>query len=114
MKFDEFMNHCTACGGNLTAMLMSGIKAVAPEVYVDMPYRKYEFDEVCFIVNHLCYDRPHYRCNISTNGQFIEHGYDGKFHYREATAEERCMSIRDFYIMYNGMSAEEFDTVMQK
>ena len=112
MKFDEFLDNCIACGGNLTAMLMSGIKAVALEVHEAMPDRKYEFDEVCFIVNHLCSDRPHYRCNISINGQFIEFGHDGTFHYREATAEERSLSIKDFYVKYNGMSEEEFDAVM--
>lgn len=58
MTLDTFMNHCTACGGNWTAMLMTGIKEVAPEVYDQMPDRNYEFDEVCFIVNHLCSDRP--------------------------------------------------------
>lgn len=36
MTFDEFLNHCFACGGNLGAMLLTGIKALFPE----------DFDEV--------------------------------------------------------------------
>lgn len=39
MTLDTFMNHCTACGGNWTAMLMTGIKEVAPEVYDQMTDR---------------------------------------------------------------------------
>ena len=30
---DEFLNNCTACGGNWVAMLLSGIKAVFPDEY---------------------------------------------------------------------------------
>lgn len=113
MKFDEFLNNCIACGGNITAMLMTGIKAVAPDVYKAMPDRKYEFDEVCFIVNHLCSDRPHYRYNISINGQLIEFGYDGKFHYRKATETERKLSIKEFYMKYNNISEEEYNSIME-
>ena len=29
----EFLNNCTACGGNWVAMLLSGIKRVFPEHY---------------------------------------------------------------------------------
>lgn len=107
MKFDEFLHHCTACGGNWTAMIMTGIKAVAPDVYASMPERTYEFDEVCFIANHLCEDRPHYRFNLSF-GQVIEYGADGTFHYRAATDEERNMSQKEFFCKYNGVTEEEY------
>ena len=32
-----FLSHCTACGGNWNAMLLSGIKALYPEVYAAIP-----------------------------------------------------------------------------
>ena len=100
MTFDEFKNHCTACG-NWTAMLISGIKEVAPEVYEQMPDVSYSFDDVVFIVNHLCYDRPHFRYNVSLNGLYIEHGGDGKFIFREATREEMAMPFGEFHARYN-------------
>lgn len=102
MTLDTFMNHCTACGGNWTAMLMTGIKKVAPEVYDQMPDRNYEFDEVRFIVNHLCSDRPHFRYNISMKGYVLEWTPEGKLTDRRATDAERDMSIREFYKVYNG------------
>ena len=102
MTLDTFMNHCTACGGNWTAMIMTGIKEVAPEVYDQMPDRTYEFDEVCFIANHLCSDRPHFRYNISMNGYVLEWTPEGKLTDRKATEEEMQMSIREFYRVYNG------------
>ena len=34
---DIFLNHCTACGGDWNAMLLSGIKALYPEVYDAIP-----------------------------------------------------------------------------
>ncbi len=103
MSLDDFLGECTACGGNWTAMFMSGIKAVAPEIYDAMPDRDYSFDEVCFICNHLCYDRPHLRFNLSIEGNIIEHNQDGTFVYRKATESERDMSMREFDRVYNGI-----------
>lgn len=37
MSCDEFLNSCTACGGNWGGMLLSGIKRLAPEVYDAIP-----------------------------------------------------------------------------
>ena len=55
MKFDEFLKQCTACGGNWSAMLMTGIERVAPDVYKEMPDRSYTFEELCFTINRfLC------------------------------------------------------------
>ena len=102
MTLDTFMTHCTACGGNWTAMIMTGIAEVAPEVYDQMPDRSYEFDEVCFIANHLCSDRPHFRYNISRSGHVLEWTPEGKLVDREATDAERDMSIREFDKVYNG------------
>ena len=105
MTLDTFMKNCIACGGNWTAMLMTGIEKVAPEVYDQMTDRTYEFDEVCFIVNHLCSDRPHFRYNISMNGDVLEWTPEGKLTDRKATDAERDMSIKEFYKVYNGYEA---------
>lgn len=40
-KFDgntkDFLNHCTACGGNWGGMFLSGIRALYPEVWEAIP-----------------------------------------------------------------------------
>lgn len=46
MTGTEFLNNCTACGGNWTAMLMSGIKKLFPEYYDQLEDRTYSFDEI--------------------------------------------------------------------
>lgn len=37
MTYNDFLDHCIACGGNWTAMLLTGIKALYPEVYDAIP-----------------------------------------------------------------------------
>lgn len=37
MSGNEFLNHCTPCGGNWCALLLTGIKALYPEVYETIP-----------------------------------------------------------------------------
>ena len=37
MTMDEFLNHCTACGGNWGGMLLTGLKKLYPEVYNAIP-----------------------------------------------------------------------------
>lgn len=37
MSGNDFLSHCTACGGNWCAMLLTGIKALYPEVYDAIP-----------------------------------------------------------------------------
>lgn len=37
MTMDEFLTHCIACGGNWGGMLLSGVKALYPEVYEAIP-----------------------------------------------------------------------------
>ena len=37
MTQPEFLNHCTACGGNWGGMLLTGIKALYPAVYNAIP-----------------------------------------------------------------------------
>lgn len=107
MTLKEFLSNCNACGGNWTEMIMTGIKAVAPTIYEEMPNRSYEFDEVCFVANHLCEDRPHFRFNISLNGEIIEYTPEGKFLYRKATEEEKSMTIKEFYKKYNNYEIED-------
>lgn len=66
-----------------------------------MPDRSYEFDEVAFIVNHICEDRPHLRYNIS-KGNVIEFEFDGQFHFRTATPAEMALTAKEFDSKYNG------------
>lgn len=56
ITMDEFMNNTLAYGGNWTAMLLSGVKAVYPELYEAMPDITYSFYEVSTLVNLLCED----------------------------------------------------------
>lgn len=37
MTFDEFLTHCTLCGGNWGGMLLTGIKKLFPRVYDAIP-----------------------------------------------------------------------------
>lgn len=37
MELDEFLNHCTACGGNWGGMLLTGIKELFPDVWELIP-----------------------------------------------------------------------------
>lgn len=108
MTFNEFLSHCTACGGNWTAMLFTGIKEVAPDLHEALPDRSYAFDEVAFIVNHLCHDRPHFRYNYSIEtGRVLEYTVKGTIIDREATAEEKAMSWREFDTKMNGLIENE-------
>lgn len=45
MKMSEFMQNCSACGGNWGAMLLSGIKRVFPDKYkeVEEHYNSMDF-----------------------------------------------------------------------
>lgn len=37
MTCDEFLSHCTACGGNWGGMLLTGVKELYPEVWDAIP-----------------------------------------------------------------------------
>lgn len=37
MTMDQFLDHCTACGGNWGGMILTGIKTLYPEVYNAIP-----------------------------------------------------------------------------
>lgn len=57
MSFEEFLNNCTACGGNWGAMLLTGIKKVFPEHYdeVSEHYNNMDFsDGGVQAWNYLC------------------------------------------------------------
>lgn len=43
LREDFFKNDCTACGGNWTAMVLTGIHKRWPEYYESMPDRSYTF-----------------------------------------------------------------------
>lgn len=46
---DTFLSHCTACGGDWNSMLLSGIKALYPDVYAAIPENRgyLEFRLIC-------------------------------------------------------------------
>lgn len=113
MTFDQFLEQCTSCGGNLSAMLMTGIKVVAPDVYEQMPQRSYDFSELSFIVSHLCHDRPHFRYCL-TFGNMIEYTPKGKFVFRDATEAERSMPMDQFQREYNGWTDADFEELRQE
>ena len=37
MTFDQFLDHCTACGGNWSGMLLTGVRKLWPEVWDIIP-----------------------------------------------------------------------------
>lgn len=37
MTFNEFLNHCTCCGGNWGGMLLSGVRKLYPDVWDAVP-----------------------------------------------------------------------------
>lgn len=49
MTSREFLNNCTACGGNWAAMIMSGIRKCFPEQYAKMEDRQYDTLELLAI-----------------------------------------------------------------
>ena len=55
------MKHVTMCGGNWGAMMLSGIKELAPEVYEAMPNKlgwcgEHAFFAVCYTIELLGVD----------------------------------------------------------
>lgn len=52
----ELIGKATACGGNWTRMLITGIKACAPELYDALPDVSYDFVTIAQLVNVLCTD----------------------------------------------------------
>jgi hypothetical protein len=46
MSFDEFLDHCTACGGNWEGMLLSGLKELRPKVWTAIPDEMGAFSRV--------------------------------------------------------------------
>jgi hypothetical protein len=56
MTMDDFLsNHCYACGGNWGAMLLTGIKALYPDVYDAIPDNMghYAFRCLCTVLELL-------------------------------------------------------------
>lgn len=47
MEMKEFLSHCTACGGNWGGMFLSGIKALAPEIYDAIPDNMTDYSFLC-------------------------------------------------------------------
>lgn len=58
MSSDEFLSHCTACGGNWGGMFLTGIKELYPEVYEAIPAQmgKNAFFVICAVLDLLQVD----------------------------------------------------------
>ena len=58
MSGDEFLSHCTACGGNWGGMLLTGIKELYPGVYEAIPDQmgRNAFFVICAILDLLQVD----------------------------------------------------------
>jgi hypothetical protein len=58
MTGDEFLSHCTACGGNWGGMLLTGIKELYPEVWevISNSMGKNAFFVICAILDLLQVD----------------------------------------------------------
>ena len=109
LTLDDFMKECISCGGNWTAMMLSGIERVAPDVFEALPDVTYTFEEVCFIVNHLCVDRPHLRAvhSIDSKNGVLYRTNEGKFVFRPITDEEADMNTKTLFEHLNGVLFEE-------
>ena len=95
-------------GYDITSSTLHTIELIAPKVYEALPDVSYTFSEANFIVNHLCYDRPHNKAMYdasSTNGVLYRTD-DGNFAFRPLTDEEADMSTRTLFEHLNGEITE--------
>ena len=91
-------------GYDITSSTLRTIELIAPKVYEALPDVIYTFSEANFIVNHLCYDRPHNRAMYdasSTNGVLYRTD-DGNFAFRPLTDEEADMGTFTLFEHLNG------------
>ena len=104
LTMDAFMKKCECHGGNWTAMMLSGIKHVAPEVFEALPDVTYSFEEICFIVNHLCIDSPHLRAihSLGSKNGILYRTNEGAFAFRPMTDEEADMGTVALFEHLNG------------
>ena len=60
---DDFMKQCTACGGNWTGMLWSGVREVFPEFYQTFPEgTKVSFPWLAEVITVLLSQRYGFEC----------------------------------------------------
>lgn len=112
---DEFLSKCTACGGNWTAMFLSGIKAVDPWLFERLPDITFEFDEVCWISNYLIDERKdrRFKYEVSSSGKRVWSWEHDTPHYRGLMPDEEHMSIRDLFCKLNNMSEAEYEAYIK-
>lgn len=58
MSCKDFLDHCTACGGDWGGMLLSGIKELYPDVWEAIPedMGKFAFNAICCVLMLLGID----------------------------------------------------------
>ena len=96
-------------GYDITSSTLRTVELIAPKVYEALPDVSYTFSEANFIVNHLCYDRPHNRAMYdasSTNGVLYRTD-DGNFAFRPLTDEEADMNTFALFEHLNGVVSED-------
>lgn len=47
MEMKDFLSHCATCGGNWGGMILTGIKALSPEIYDAIPDNMTVFAFLC-------------------------------------------------------------------
>lgn len=57
-SLDSFWKHCIACGGDWSAMILTGIKELYPEIWDMIPDKmgKFAFSVLCEVLNLLGYE----------------------------------------------------------
>ena len=60
MKFETFLDYCTACGGDWGGMLLTGVKHFWPEVYDATPDNMghHAWECICVTIRLLGVDTP--------------------------------------------------------
>lgn len=90
----ELISRSTACGGNWTAMLITGIKACAPDLYKAMPDVSYDFITIGHLCNVICTDDEldYEDMYHDFKGMDVNHDYWLKCMQR---AHNMCIDVRD-------------------
>ena len=112
---DSFMASCMACGGNLTQMLLAGIKACWPTIYDAMPDWDFTYDDVMFMVQSLCSDQDTTFCGVHVNKHLsmrapthVIEVRDEKFVFT-LLDKAPAMSCTDWYIQECGVEPEDIE-----
>lgn len=114
----EFFDGCIGHGGNLTALLLSGVKGLYPNVWEQLPDVQYTFSEASFIVDVLVTDKDPTYCGVKVNKHLdtVKHrvlSYNANgFHFEDVEIDsDRPMRdmLDDWYIANTDVTHEDID-----